>query len=167
MGYRVESSGLRLDQNAEIALLHAQIEADQKNSPYVATEHLVLGLMRQTGHPPHYLPAGQVLEALGVDRSMIDRQVNYRFIRNPLIRQEPHFGSTFADSSGLHNVIANAMQQAVMEKRGAASDLDLLSEMVRWDAGIGSRILKSLNVTRVRIDEATAKLGLKPNTNPP
>lgn len=126
----------RFTERARSAIHHAQEEAGRSSDNCVGTEHLLLGLLRDTESV-----AGRVLASMGVSLSRLQQELE---------RQMPR-----ADATGQEQQITprakRAIDLAYDEARGLNYDYigteHLLLGLIREGEGLAARVLKEMGVT--------------------
>ncbi|MFC1919794.1 ATP-dependent chaperone ClpB [Chloroflexota bacterium] len=148
----------KFTEKAQEAILSAQKEAGERNNAQMEVEHLLLALVTQDGG---VVP--QVLAKLGVESSLVKRQLEDELDRQPKAYgpAQVHF------SQRLNTVLSMAEKEASDFKDDYVSTEHLLLAIVGEDTGAGSKILKVYGVDRDRIYQAlTSVRGSQRVTDP-
>ena len=134
-----------LDPDARDSLEAAYDEAGFLGHDVVGTEHLLLGLVRSSGH------AGRILASLGVDASKVRAHIVE-------LRGERGWASVRPTlTRNLAWVMANAALEAAARSRADVRNEDLLLVLVSRD-GTATRILTRLGVELIRVDRELRKV---------
>jgi len=141
----------RFTKRARRALAYAQEEAQRLNHPYIGTEHLLLGLVREEN-----CVAARVLHSLGVEADTVRNAVEE--IIGPEERKTmPRLGL----SPRTKSIIELAVNQARDRANKYIGTEHLLLGMVEEGEGIGVDILKSLGVTLEKVQSHTEQLAME------
>lgn len=141
----------RFTKRARRALAYAQEEAQRLNHPYIGTEHLLLGLVREEN-----CVAARVLHSLGVEADTVRNAVEE--IIGPEERKTmPRLGL----SPRTKMIIELAVNQARDRGNKYIGTEHLLLGMVEEAEGIGVDILKSLGVTLEKVQSQTEQLAME------
>ena len=127
----------RLSEKASQALSVARDEAIGLNHSYIGTEHILLGLVRDTDGA-----AALVLSNLGVELATLPQTVESMVERGD---SPPSDGVVFDPSA--RGVIDGAVEEARRLKQKYVDTEHLLLGLFREPEGAGSRVLESLGVT--------------------
>ena len=138
----------KFTERARRVLTLAQEEARSFNHNYIATEHLLLGLIREGGGV-----AAEVLRSLGVERDKVRSQVEF------IIRRGDHM---IVGEIGLTPRSKKVIELAVDEARRLGHHYigteHLLLGLVREGEGIAAGVLESLGVNLERVRTQTIKV---------
>jgi ATP-dependent Clp protease ATP-binding subunit ClpC len=139
------------DDNAGTALVLtlAQDEARRLNHPYIGTEHLVLGLVREDRGP-----AGRVLGEMHVNLDDLRRRIEERVGRGSV----PVEGD-ISLTPRIQKVVDLSRDQARLHHRRGADSGDLLLALIDDGGGIASRLFSDLGVD---VNEVQRRLGDTP-----
>ncbi|HEX3604981.1 MAG TPA: Clp protease N-terminal domain-containing protein [Candidatus Dormibacteraeota bacterium] len=142
----------RLTPAARTALRRAAEEAERDLSPYLGTEHLLLGLRATEGGA-----AARVLAGLGFELDALRAGVGDAPLRRP--RPFPPMGAA-APTTRLQRAIAAAYAEARRAGRHEVTTGALLVGLLVDDAdGLGSRLLLARGVTAETVRAVLAGLG--------
>lgn len=152
----------RFDPTAKRVLALAQEEAIRFKHNYIGTEHLLLGLVRETDSV-----SGRALAELGVDIDKVRTAVEFIIGRG----EAPVEGGDITLSPRSKKVIDLGIDEAMKLGHAQAGSGHLLLGLVREGEGIGSGVLESLGVglaqTRQKVIELIAREGPPPASPPP
>jgi ATP-dependent Clp protease ATP-binding subunit ClpA len=134
----------RYSEKARRAIFFAQYEAGNYGSPTIESEHLLLGLLRETALLQRLLKTGR--ESLEILRREIERQI----IRRPAIHVEISF------SLESKHILDYTGQEAERLGHGRVEPEHLVLGLLRDDQCFGARVLHAHEVTLSRVrDEIT------------
>ncbi|MDH4207758.1 MAG: ATP-dependent Clp protease ATP-binding subunit [Anaerolineae bacterium] len=141
----------RFSKRARRSLAYAQEEARRLNHPYIGTEHLLLGLVREENSV-----AARVLRSLGVEadavRSAVEEIIGSG--EQPVI-------SRIGLSPRTKRIIELAVNQAREMGNNYIGTEHLLLGLIEEGEGVAVDVLKSLGVTTERVRAKTASLVAK------
>jgi DNA-binding transcriptional regulator YhcF (GntR family) len=139
------------------ALGNAREEAIELRHTQVGTEHILLGLLRESS-----FEAVQLLATLGLDGAKL-----WQYVKDstPPGRGNPKQGSTLPYSDGAKRTLELAMDEARIAVVKDVTQRHLLAGVLREEKGVGARALATFGVTLdalrdVRIPGA-ARLGIR------
>lgn len=136
----------------------AQEEADGSSYGNIATEHLLLGLIRE--------PAGrgaQVLARIGTEMKEIQRETQVRLQRVP----RPEGYEKFASAARTKRVLELALEAAGPAGHRHVGPEHLLLALLLQGDGIAARLLLERRVTVERVRAAIDELPADPETQDP
>jgi ATP-dependent Clp protease ATP-binding subunit ClpA len=145
----------KFTERARLVLTYGQEEAQRFNHNYIGTEHLLLGLIRQSDSV-----AGKVLANLGVEINKVRSAVEFIIGRGD---------RAVLGEIGLtprsKKVIELAVDEARRLKHNYIGTEHLLLGLVREGEGIAAGVLESLGVSLERVRTETVSV-LAPGTEP-
>jgi Clp amino terminal domain, pathogenicity island component len=144
----------RFTERAKKVLTLAQNEAERSGHPYVGTEHLLLGLLRENEGL-----AGKVLNNLGVEIDQVRQAIETTLGRNPriLIQQ-------LVPTSRVKKVIELSFEQARHMGHNYVGTEHILLGLIVEGEGIAAHVLMDLGVTEAEeaprvVERRTHKVG--------
>ena len=133
----------RFTAGARQVVAAAQEEASARDLDYVGTEHLLLGLMRDSDGV-----AGRALQALHLDLADVrERAVQVRPPRDPIHGHMPLTARS-------QRVLELASEEALEHGYAHIGTEHILLALVRGDGGPGARILRDLGIGADRVEDA-------------
>jgi ATP-dependent Clp protease ATP-binding subunit ClpC len=138
----------RFSKRARRALAYAQEEAHRLNHPYIGTEHLLLGLVREESSV-----AARVLHSLGIEA----RQVR-NAVEEIIGRGDKKVMGTIGLSPRTKRVIELAVNQARSMRYNYIGTEHLLLGLVEEGEGIAVDVLKSMGVTLEKVRTQAGQL---------
>lgn len=138
----------RFSKRARRALAHAQEEAQRLNHPYIGTEHLLLGLVREENSM-----AARVLRSLDVEAQKVGSAVE-----EIIGRGEHRLSGKIGLSPRTKRVIELAVNQARSMGNNYIGTEHLLLAMVEEGEGVAVEVLRSLDVTLEKVRAQTDHL---------
>ncbi len=133
----------RFTEGARQVVAAAQEEASALDLDYVGTEHVLLGLLRDSDGV-----AGRALAALGVD--LADARERAAEVRPPRDPIHGHMPLTARSQ----RVLELASEEALERDHAQIGTEHILLALVRGDGGPGARILRDLGIGADRVEDA-------------
>jgi ornithine carbamoyltransferase len=143
---------MRFSEEARRAVFYANEEAQRLGETYVSTEHLLLGLLRQTDSV-----GARVLERLGLSLNQVRAEVERRVPRG-----EGRVGAETQLTPRAKRVIDLAFDEARLLHSDCIGSEHLLLGLIREEGGLASRVLAQLGVTLERARETVKTLQATP-----
>lgn len=139
----------RFTERAQKVILISQQEAASMNYPYVGTEHLLLGLIKEGGGI-----AAQVLKGLGVDSAKVVEK-----IEEYAGRGDDSFQGQVVDlTPRSKRVLELSYMEARRMNHNYVGTEHILLGLIREGEGIAAKVLKDLNVDLNKAREETLKM---------
>ncbi len=146
----------RFTERARKVIFYAQEEAQQLGETQVSTEHLLLGLMRESDSV-----AARILDRMGVSLQRIRNE-----IERYLTRSEARYGAEMQLTLRAKRVIDLAYDEARQLNNNYIGTEHLLLGLIREGEGLAARVLSKLGVTLEAARQVTAQIQDEPRTPP-
>ncbi len=145
----------RFTERARKVIILAREEAEKSQHEYLGTEHLLLGVLKDSGGV-----AISVLQRLGVDLNQIRQEVerNLPASSNTLIIGDIPF------TSRAKKVLEYSVEEARSMGHSYIGTEHLLLGLVREKDGVGARVLNSLGISYADVREQTINLLREPSS---
>ena len=144
---------LTFSDSAEQALWRARTDARRARHPYIATEHVVLGLLRQRSSM-----ASVVLRRLGVTAPKVARRVQE--LIGGRVAEDPRSCEPLL-TARVERIVRRAVQQATVSGSSRLCTEHLLVELLVDGEGLGAGVINECGVTvdvvRTEVARATAR----------
>jgi GntR family transcriptional regulator len=126
-------------EDVRLALANAREEAAELRHPQIATEHILLGLLRDSGHE-----GVRALGTIGLDPEKL-----WRYVRDasPARPGNAPARSDLPYTDGAKRVLELAIAEAALTGTEEISQRHLLAGVLREEQGIGARALATFGVT--------------------
>jgi ATP-dependent Clp protease ATP-binding subunit ClpA len=147
----------RFTQGARRVLSLAEEEAQRLQHSYIGTEHLLLGLMRESNGI-----AGRVLRDLGLEQRRVEELVERMTRASPRTTDKP-----IELSPGTKKVLELAVDEARRMSHNYIGTEHLLLGLVRQTAGVGIDVLKRLGISPEEIRRQTKRVLQESPVQPP
>jgi ATP-dependent Clp protease ATP-binding subunit ClpA len=162
---RADDAQLDLSAGTKKVLEFAVDEVRKLNSQEIDTEHLLLGIVRQTDGT-----AIEILKQLGVSPDKVRSQVLQVLSEKPLPAETPSVGgqqilhSAKADmkrfTQRARRVLSLAQEEAERTQSTEIGTEHLLLGLLREEGGVGGRVLRGLGLSIERIEMVLSKMNL-------
>lgn len=127
----------RFTERARKVVFYAQEESQARHATNVSTEHLLLGLIRETDSL-----AGRILDLLGINTNEIRKELNQQ-----LVQGEPHEAHELSLTFRAKRTIDLAYDEARLLKNNYIGTEHLLLGIIREEEGIAAQVLLKLGAT--------------------
>lgn len=141
----------RYSEKAKRAIFFARFECSSYGSPTIESEHLLLGLLKETALLQRLLKTGS--ESVEVIRKEIEPQI----IRRPRIRLSEELPLCIESQ----HILEHASEEAGRLGHGRVEPEHVLLGLLREDKCLGARILQAHEVTLSRVREELTRDGLR------
>jgi ATP-dependent Clp protease ATP-binding subunit ClpA len=133
----------RYSEKSRRVIFFARYEASQYGSPVIESDHLLLGLLRETRLLQHLLKSGP--RAIDVLRKEIEKQI--------VVRPRIPVDSYIPLSSGCTRVLQFAAEESERQSHGYVQPEHLLLGLLLDDQCLGTRVLQAHEVTLSSVRE--------------
>jgi len=140
----------RYSEKARRVILFARYECSQYGSPVIESEHLLLGLLRETRLLQHLLKSGpRAIDVLPRAIDVLRKEIEKQIVVRPRIPTD----SNIPLSSGCTRVLQFAAEESERQSHGYVEPEHLLLGLLLDDQCLGTRVLQAHEVTLSSVRE--------------